>query len=65
MAEVVRANTPNTDFDRIECAFRFADEHHGKQVRASGDPYISHPLAVAGILAQKRLDGASLATALL
>jgi len=65
LAEVVRANTPNTDFDRIECAFRFADEHHGKQVRASGDPYISHPLAVAGILAQKRLDGASLATALL
>jgi guanosine-3',5'-bis(diphosphate) 3'-pyrophosphohydrolase len=38
---------------------------HGSQKRASGDPYFSHPLEVAGILTQMKLDSASIVTALL
>src|SRR5207237_9788384 len=38
---------------------------HGAQLRASGDPYFSHPVEVAGILAQMKLDGASIVTGLL
>ncbi len=55
----------DADADSIEHAYRFAAELHGSQTRASGEPYISHPLAVAGILAGKRLDPATIMTALL
>ena len=55
----------DADADSIEHAYRFAAELHGSQTRASGEPYISHPLAVAGILAGKRLDPATIKTALL
>ena len=43
----------------------FATQKHGDQKRASGDPYFSHPVEVAGILTDLRLDSASIATALL
>ncbi|MCA8928631.1 MAG: bifunctional (p)ppGpp synthetase/guanosine-3',5'-bis(diphosphate) 3'-pyrophosphohydrolase [Alphaproteobacteria bacterium] len=61
----VREYDPDADVDSIEHAYRFAAEAHGSQRRASGEPYISHPLAVAGILAGKRLDPATIKTALL
>ena len=61
----VNRNSPAADFETIERAFAFADSHHETQLRASGEPYISHPLAVAGIVAEKRLDTASIVTALL
>ena len=50
---------------KIERAFRYAEQCHSGQLRQSGDPYITHPLAVANILADMRLDHESLMAALL
>ncbi len=49
----------------IDAAYNVAHQAHGKQKRDNGDPYITHPLAVANILAGYRLDAASIVTALL
>ncbi len=65
LTATVARNTPRADVELIKRAFAYADTHHKSQTRASGAPYISHPLAVAGIVASKRLDTASIATALL
>lgn len=65
LISAVREYDPDADADSIEHAYRFAAELHGSQRRASGEPYISHPLAVAGILASKKLDTATIKTALL
>ncbi len=65
LISAVREYDPDADADSIEHAYRFAAELHGSQRRASGEPYISHPLAVAGILAGKKLDPATIKTALL
>ncbi|WP_259654725.1 RelA/SpoT family protein [Gluconacetobacter dulcium] len=61
----VRAYAPDADLDLIRRAFAVAQEAHAGQVRDNGDPYITHPLAVASILAGFHLDPASIATALL
>jgi RelA/SpoT family (p)ppGpp synthetase len=53
------------DVARLEEAYRFSEAAHAGQKRQSGDPYISHPLAVAEILAGWRLDGQALQAALL
>ncbi len=53
------------DIARLAQAYRFSEAAHAGQVRQSGDPYISHPLAVAEILADWRLDGQTLIAALL
>jgi GTP pyrophosphokinase len=53
------------ELTRIEEAYRFSDSAHHGQFRQSGDPYISHPLAVAGILADWHLDSQALQAALL
>ena len=53
------------DVTRVENAYRFSEVAHTGQFRASGDPYISHPLAVANILAQLHLDSQALSAALL
>jgi len=53
------------DVSRIESAYHFSEAAHNGQFRASGDPYISHPLAVANILAQLHLDSQALSAALL
>ncbi|MBI3371648.1 MAG: bifunctional (p)ppGpp synthetase/guanosine-3',5'-bis(diphosphate) 3'-pyrophosphohydrolase [Betaproteobacteria bacterium] len=53
------------DVARLGEAFRFSETAHAGQTRQSGDPYISHPLAVAEILAAWRLDGQALVAALL
>jgi len=50
---------------KVERAFRYAEQCHSGQIRQSGDPYITHPLAVANILADMRLDHESLMAALL
>jgi RelA/SpoT family (p)ppGpp synthetase len=54
-----------TDVARIEDAYRFSEAAHAGQTRQSGEPYISHPLAVAEILAGWHLDGQALVAALL
>jgi RelA/SpoT family (p)ppGpp synthetase len=53
------------DVARLSEAYRFSEAAHAGQVRQSGDPYISHPLAVAEILADWHLDGQTLMAALL
>jgi GTP pyrophosphokinase len=65
MVERVRAYDPNADEDVLNKAYVFAVKAHGSQTRASGDPYFSHPVEVAGILTQMRLDSASVITGLL
>jgi GTP diphosphokinase / guanosine-3',5'-bis(diphosphate) 3'-diphosphatase len=53
------------DVDKLKKAYEFAESAHATQQRHSGDPYISHPIAVANILAELRLDGPTITTALL
>jgi guanosine-3',5'-bis(diphosphate) 3'-pyrophosphohydrolase len=56
---------PKADTSLIDAAYDLAEKAHATQRRENGDPYFSHPVAVAGILAGYRLDVASIATALL
>ncbi len=61
----VKKYAPNADTSILQRAYEFADQHHIDQKRASGDPYISHPVAVANMLADLKLDIPSIATGLL
>jgi GTP pyrophosphokinase len=63
--EKVSENNPEADLDIIDRAYVFSARVHDGQVRLSGEPYLSHPLEVAGILAEMRLDVVSVAAALL
>ena len=65
LVERVRTYDPTVDEDMLNRAYVFTVKAHGAQKRASGDPYFSHPVEVAGILTDYRLDSASIATALL
>jgi GTP diphosphokinase / guanosine-3',5'-bis(diphosphate) 3'-diphosphatase len=65
LVEKVREYDPNVDEERINRAYVFAMQRHGSQTRASGDPYFLHPLEVASLLADMRLDSGSIVTALL
>ncbi|MBF0323628.1 MAG: bifunctional (p)ppGpp synthetase/guanosine-3',5'-bis(diphosphate) 3'-pyrophosphohydrolase [Alphaproteobacteria bacterium] len=65
LVERVKSYDPAADEDAINRAYVFAMKMHGSQKRASGDPYFSHPIEVAGILTRYRLDSASIITALL
>jgi guanosine-3',5'-bis(diphosphate) 3'-pyrophosphohydrolase len=56
---------PNADLKIIQKAYHFSEQAHEGQIRRSGEPYISHPLSVAGILADLKLDLDSVATGLL
>ncbi len=56
---------PNADTDLLRKAYVFSAKVHVGQIRLSGEPYLNHPLEVAGILTQLKLDVASLATGLL
>src|SRR6202034_2588128 len=57
--------TPAANEDLLNRAYVYAMRAHGEQKRASGDPYFSHPLQVAGILTDLKLDDAAAAAALL
>src|SRR6266700_2960328 len=65
LEEKVRALRPKEDLAGLEQACVFAAEHHKGQRRESGEPYISHPLAVAHILADMQMDLVCLETGLL
>ena len=65
LVELVRSYDPNADEDALNRAYVFSMKAHGAQLRASGDPYFSHPVEVAGILARMKLDSASIVTGLL
>ena len=61
----VRANHPKADLALLERAYLIAEKAHGNQIRKSGDPYITHPLAVATILADIGMTEPTLVAALL
>ncbi len=61
----LRAAHPKAEVGLVKRAYEFAERAHEGQVRRSGDPYITHPLAVAGILADLGMDAPTLAAALL
>jgi len=65
LVEKVRQTRPASDIELLRRAFEFAAEQHSTQVRKSGDPYLSHPLEVAHILADMKLDITTLCAALL
>lgn len=65
LVERVKAYDANADEEALNRGYVFAMRAHGAQKRASGDPYFSHPLEVAGILTRYRLDTAAIITALL
>ncbi len=65
LVDAVRAYDPSVNEDALNRAYVFAMKAHGSQKRASGDPYFSHPLEVAGLLTQYRLDADTIITALL
>ncbi|MBI2841949.1 MAG: bifunctional (p)ppGpp synthetase/guanosine-3',5'-bis(diphosphate) 3'-pyrophosphohydrolase [Armatimonadetes bacterium] len=63
--EQVRSYNPKADFEVINRAYEFAEKAHEGQTRLSGDPYITHPLEAARILADLEMDSASIAAGLL
>jgi GTP diphosphokinase / guanosine-3',5'-bis(diphosphate) 3'-diphosphatase len=65
LVERVRSYNPDTNEDLLNRAYVYAMKAHGTQTRASGDPYFSHPLEVAAILTDLKLDDATIVAALL
>jgi len=65
LIELVRTYNPKTDEELLRAAYDYGRGMHEGQTRYSGDPYFSHPVAVAAILAEQRLDDATIVTALL
>ncbi|MBC2776811.1 RelA/SpoT family protein [Parasphingopyxis marina] len=65
LIERVKSYDPDADEALINRAYVFSVNAHGTQKRASGDPYFSHPIEVAGILTDLRLDDETIATAIL
>jgi GTP pyrophosphokinase len=61
----ITENYPDAELDIIERAYVYSARVHEGQVRLSGEPYLSHPLEVAGILADMKLDAVSIAAGLL
>ncbi len=65
LVDRVKAYDPEADEALLNKAYVYAMQAHGKQFRASGDPYFAHPLEVAAILTELKLDVPTIATALL
>ncbi|HKP72541.1 MAG TPA: bifunctional (p)ppGpp synthetase/guanosine-3',5'-bis(diphosphate) 3'-pyrophosphohydrolase [Pyrinomonadaceae bacterium] len=65
IVEKVGRNHPQADLDMLRRAYFFSAREHKGQTRASGEPYLVHPLEVANILADMRLDEVSVSTGLL
>ena len=65
LVDRVKSYDPKFDSSLLNLAYDFSEKAHGGQRRDSGDSYFSHPLEVADILTDYRLDGASIVTALL
>jgi len=65
LVERVRKYNPRVDEDLLNRAYVYAMKAHGAQTRASGDPYFSHPLEVAAILTDLKLDDATIVAAVL
>src|SRR5260370_33597200 len=61
----LRENRPNDDLDLVKKAYEFSQKHHAGQSRASGEPYLVHPLEVGTVLAAMKMDSVSIAAGLL
>ncbi len=65
LVELIRVYNPRTNAALIKDAYAYGRAAHEGQTRSSGEPYFSHPVAVAALLAEQRLDDATIVTALL
>lgn len=65
LVDLVKSYDKDADEDALNRAYVFAMKKHGAQLRASGDPYYSHPVEVAGILTKFKLDSSSIIAGLL
>lgn len=65
LTALVKSYNPQSDTALIEAAYAYGREMHSGQKRSSGEPYFTHPVAVAMLLAEQRLDDATIVTALL
>jgi len=61
----MKANRPNDDLGLVKKAYDFSQKHHAGQTRASGEPYLVHPLQVALVLAEMKMDAVAVAAGLL
>src|SRR5437879_9833288 len=61
----MRENRPNDDLELVRKAYEFSQKNHSGQQRASGEPYLVHPLEVALVLAEMKMDAAAIAAGLL
>src|SRR5262252_3671701 len=61
----MRENRPHDDLERVRKAYEFSQKHHSGQQRASGEPYLVHPLEVALVLAEMKMDAVAVAAGLL
>src|SRR3954454_14858700 len=65
LVERVKSYDPSVNEDALNRAYVFSMKAHGSQKRASGDPYYSHPVEVAGVLTDLHLDDETIVTAIL
>ena len=66
LVETVKGYNPSANFQQIYAAYEYASAHHAGQNRKDGSPFVTHPLAVAQIVAEElHLDSESIAAALL
>src|SRR5258705_3633744 len=65
LVELVKSYDPNADEGLLNRAYVYSMKAHGSQKRASGDPYFSHPIEVAGLMCDLKLDEETVITALL
>ena len=65
LERTIRGYNISADFEQVRSAYEYAREHHGAQMRRDGTPFITHPIQVAQIVAEMRLDSESIVAALL
>ncbi len=65
LVDLIKAYNPNSDEDLVRRAYAYGMKAHEGQTRSSGEPYFSHPVEVAALLSEQRLDDATIITALL
>src|ERR1700680_4597879 len=65
LLRTMRANRPADDLELVRKAYEFSQKNHAGQTRASGEPYLVHPLSVAQVLAEMKMDAVAIAAGLL
>jgi guanosine-3',5'-bis(diphosphate) 3'-pyrophosphohydrolase len=65
LLRTMRANRPTDDLELVRKAYEYSQKNHAGQMRASGEPYLVHPLGVAQVLAEMKMDAVAIAAGLL